>query len=98
LVARRWYPTVVGFFMRVAMGVIKGWQRYLLRMGASRLQEAVARILENGKAKQAYLKRSLATKDLREANIRAKPVLMDFDRIIARAKDQLKGRPLPLVS
>jgi hypothetical protein len=49
--------------MRVVIGVIKGWQRYLLRTGASRLEEAVARILESGKAKQTYLKRSLGTKD-----------------------------------
>ena len=33
-------------------------------------------MLENGKDFQKHLKRSLGTKDLREANIRAKPVLV----------------------
>ena len=78
------------------MGVIKDRHgTYCARQKVPmRLQEAVARILENGKAKQAYLKRSLGTKDLREANIRAKPVLMEFDKIIARAEERLKVRPL----
>jgi hypothetical protein len=46
------------------------------------LQAAVAQVLGNGKARQAYLKKSLGTKDLKAANVRAKPVLMEFDRII----------------
>lgn len=59
-----------------------------------RLQEATARILENGKAKQVWLKRSLGTKKLQEAHVRAKPVQMEFDRIIARAEETLKARPM----
>ena len=59
-----------------------------------RLQQAVARILENGRSKQVWLKRSLGTKVLREANVRGKPVQMEFDRIIAEAEAQLKERPL----
>jgi hypothetical protein len=43
------------------------------------LQAAVARLLDNGKGLQKHLKRSLGTKDLREANIRAKPVLAEFE-------------------
>ncbi len=39
-----------------------------------RLQGAVARVLENGKSKQVWLKRSLGTKVLSEANVRGKPV------------------------
>ncbi|WP_409363823.1 DUF6538 domain-containing protein [Bradyrhizobium liaoningense] len=50
------------------------------------LQGAVALELGNGKVVQKHLKKSLGTKDLREANIRAKPVLAEFDRIIAKAK------------
>ncbi|WP_407193471.1 tyrosine-type recombinase/integrase [Bradyrhizobium sp. STM 3566] len=60
------------------------------------MQAAVARELNNGKAVQKHLKRSLGTKDLREANIRAKPVLAEFDRIIARATARLKESGAPL--
>jgi hypothetical protein len=73
--------------MRALMGLIKDrhgtWcaqQRV-----PKRLQVAVARLLGKGKPKQVYLKRSLATKDLRSANIRAKPVQMEFDRILRDA-------------
>lgn len=58
------------------------------------LQEAVARILNKGKVKQVWLKRSLGTKKVGEANVRAKPVLMEFDRIIAQAKAAVKARPI----
>jgi hypothetical protein len=37
---------------------------------------------------------SLGTKDKREANLRAKPVLMEFDRILARAEALLSQTPL----
>ena len=49
------------------------------------LEETTAQHLGNGKPRQVFLKRTLGTKDLREANIRAKPVLIEFDRIIAQA-------------
>ena len=61
------------------------------------LQAAVARELNNGKAAQKHLKRSLGTKVLREANIRAKPVLAEFDQIIARAKARLAATTVPVV-
>jgi hypothetical protein len=50
------------------------------------LQIAVARLLKNGKPKQVFLKKSLGTKDLRQANITIKPVLIQFDRIIRDAE------------
>jgi hypothetical protein len=59
-----------------------------------RLQEAVAGVLDKGKSKQVWLKRSLGTKVLNEANVRGKPVQMEFDRIIAQAEAQLKERPV----
>src|SRR5262249_22361774 len=59
-----------------------------------KLQNAVAQVLGNGKTKQTWLKRSLGTKVLQVANVRAKPVQMEFDRIFARAEDLLKARPL----
>jgi hypothetical protein len=43
-------------------------------------------VLDNGKGVQKHPKRSLDTKDPREANIRAKAVLAEFDRIIGKAK------------
>ncbi|MCK1477399.1 site-specific integrase [Bradyrhizobium sp. 197] len=61
------------------------------------LQAAVARELNNGKTVQKNLRRSLGTKDIREANIRAKPVLADFDQIIAKAKARLAATTVPMV-
>jgi integrase len=57
------------------------------------LQEATARILGNGKARQTWLKRSLGTKDLARANTLAKPVLIEFDRTLERARGLLKEHP-----
>lgn len=67
---------------------------YARRKVPERLQEAVARILDNGKARQVWLKKSLGTKVVAQANVRAKPVQIEFDRIIAEAEAQLKQRPL----
>ena len=82
--------------MRALMNVIKDRHgTYCARRKVpERLQEAVARIVDNGRARQVWLKKSLGTIVLAEANVRAKPVLMEFDRIIARAEEQLKERPV----
>jgi len=82
--------------MRAMMGLHKDrhgtyYARHKVPQG---LQEAVARVLDNGKSKQVWLKRSLGTKVLSEANVRGKPVQMEFDRIIAKAEAQLKQRPV----
>jgi hypothetical protein len=61
------------------------------------LQAAVARVLDNGKGVQKHLKRSLGTKDLREANIRAKPVLAQFDQIISKAKAFIAANSSPTI-
>src|SRR6476660_9825347 len=53
---------------------------------ALHLEEAVARVLDNGKPKQVWLKRTLATKDFAEAKRRVKAVQIEFDRILERAK------------
>jgi hypothetical protein len=58
------------------------------------LEEAVARVLGDSKVKRSWLKKSLGTKDERQANIRAKPVMMKFDRVLEQARALLK--PLPL--
>jgi len=82
--------------MRLLMNVIKDRHGtyYARKKIPVRLQEAVARVLGNGKPRQTWLKRSLGTKDIGEANVRAKPVQIKFDQIIAQAEVQLKARPL----
>lgn len=42
----------------------------------------------------SWLKRSLGTKDIRQANTRAKLVLMEFDQIIAKVEATLKLLPV----
>jgi hypothetical protein len=83
--------------VRVLMGVIQDRHgTYCAQQKVpEKLQVAVARVLDNGKATQKYLKRSLRTKDIREANIRAKPVLAEFDRIIAKAKSLAANAETP---
>jgi hypothetical protein len=78
------------------MGLIKDRHGtyYARHKVPERLQGVVARILGNGKARQVWLKKSLGTKVVAQANVRAKPVQMEFDRIIGRAEAQLKERPV----
>lgn len=57
-------------------------------------EEAAARVLgDTGRSRVSWLQRSLGTKDLRTANTLAKPVLMEFDAILAKAAALLS--PLP---
>lgn len=80
---------------RELMGVVKIGDIYYARKYVPKgLQEAVARVLEEQKARVSWLKRSLQTKDLRVANIKAKPVLMEFDRVLAKAAKLLDDVPL----
>ena len=57
------------------------------------LQEAVAKVLGKGKPRQTHLKKSLGTKDLKTVNVRAKPVQMEFDRIMRGAQALLDTKP-----
>jgi integrase len=59
-----------------------------------RLERPVAKLLDVGKERRAWLKKSLGTKDKHTASIRAKPVLMQFDQTLARAEALLRQRPL----
>ncbi len=59
-----------------------------------RLQAAVARVLDQGKERQSFLKKSLATKDLKTANVRAKPIQAGFDRVLGEAEQLLTARPM----
>ncbi|MDA9545851.1 hypothetical protein ACM43_15770 [Bradyrhizobium sp. CCBAU 45321] len=69
---------------------------YVQRKVPERLQEAVARVLNSGKSKQVFLKKSLGTKVLKEANVAATHVLADFNRTLADAEALLKERPVIL--
>ncbi len=64
---------------------------YVRKKVPKRLEQPTAEFLGNGKPRQVFLKRTLDTKDLREANIRAKPVL---DRILAQAEALTVQRPV----
>jgi hypothetical protein len=81
--------------MRRLMGVIKDRHGtyYAQQRVPERLQKAVARVLGKGRSKQVFLKRSLGTKVLKDANVRAKLVLSDFDRIIRDAEAVEKSKP-----
>ena len=57
------------------------------------LEAVVAQVLANGKPTQTWLKKSLGTKSPQEAKLRGKPVLIEFDHTIERARDLLKQRP-----
>src|SRR5450759_4105224 len=72
---------------RVLMGVIKDRHGtyHAQQKVPLRLQAAVARVRGLDRDKQVNLKASLGTKDLKTANVRAKPVLAGFDRIIREA-------------
>jgi hypothetical protein len=82
--------------MRALMGLIKNRHgTYCAQQRVpARLQAAVAQVLRNGKARQVYLKKSLGTKDLRAANVRAKPIQVGFDRVLGQAEQLLTARPL----
>ena len=67
---------------------------YVRKKVPKRLEQPTAEFLDNGKSRQVFLKRTLDTKDLREANIRAKPVLIEFDRILAQAEALTVQRPV----
>lgn len=82
--------------MRALMGLIKDRHGtyHAQRKVPERLQEAVARVLKSDKPKQVFLKKSLGTKVLREANVAATHVLADFNRTLATAEALLKERPV----
>jgi hypothetical protein len=67
---------------------------YAQRKVPERLQREVAAVLNHLKDRKPFLKKSLGTKVLSQANITAKPVLMEFDRIL-RAAEALKDAKPP---
>jgi hypothetical protein len=59
-----------------------------------KLEEAAAVVTATSKPRVAFLQRSLRTKDKREAQRLAPPVLMEFERVLAEAEALLMERPL----
>jgi hypothetical protein len=82
--------------MRLMMGLIKDRHGtyYARKKVPKHLEAAAARVLNNGKFKQVWLKRSLATKDHSEAKRRVKAVQIEFDRLIEQAQELLTERLL----
>ncbi|MDH4982790.1 site-specific integrase [Hyphomicrobium sp. D-2] len=69
------------------MGVVKNRHgTYVVRKKVPKgLEEAVARVLGDERQRVAWLQRSLGTKDLKIANVAAKPILIEFDAVLAKA-------------
>ncbi|MGZ5871337.1 MAG: DUF6538 domain-containing protein, partial [Bradyrhizobium sp.] len=66
---------------------------YAQRKVPKGLEAAAAVVLRQGKKRQSYLLRSLGTDSRTEANVRIKPVLIDFDRIIREAEALESSKP-----
>jgi hypothetical protein len=82
--------------MRMLMGVWKSKNGvyYVRKKVPAKLERSVPIVLGHPRPRMAWLKRSLRTKDIREANIKAKPVLMEYDRVLAKAAALLQEVPL----
>jgi hypothetical protein len=87
--------------MRASMGLLKNEHGvYVVRKKVpARLREAVATLKTNnpgriGKPSQSFLQRSLRTKDLHQAKVLAKPVLIEFDQVLAKAEALIADTPM----
>lgn len=69
---------------------------YARKFVPEELRSEVARLLPGGKDTVSWLTRSLRTKDASQANVRAKPVLMEFDRLLASARTAVACEPAPM--
>jgi hypothetical protein len=81
--------------MRVGMGLIKNehgvW--HVRKKVPKALEAATAAVMGVPKARVSWLKESLR-KDKKQATVRAKPVMMKFDRILAQAEATLVEYPV----
>jgi N-methylhydantoinase A/oxoprolinase/acetone carboxylase beta subunit len=82
--------------MRVGMGLIKNeygvW--HVRRRVPNKLRAAVASVTGASKASVSWLKETLRTKDEKQAKVLAKPVMMKFDGILAKAEALLVEHPV----
>jgi len=74
--------------MRISMGIVRNQHGvfHLRKKVPKKLEEAVALVTDTTKPRVAWLKKTLNTKDHKAAKVRAAPVLMEFDRILAKAE------------
>ena len=83
--------------VRALMGLMKDrhgtW--YARVKVPERLQGAVARVLDQGKQRQSFLKKSLGTKELKAANVSTNPVLAGFDRVMRDATAIVSREAVP---
>src|ERR1700737_4871497 len=82
--------------MRVGMGLIKNeYGVYHVRRKVPKaLEVATARAMGVPKERVSWAKETLGTKDEKQARVRAKPVMMKFDRILAQAEALLVEHPV----
>jgi hypothetical protein len=82
--------------MRISMGIIKNQHGvyHLRKKVPKRLEAAVALVTGAAKERVSWLKKTLDTKDHKSAKVRAVPLLMEFDRILAQAEALTADRPL----
>jgi integrase len=82
--------------MAVSMGLVKNEHGvWVVRVKVPpRLQEAVARVFDNGKARQTWLQKTTGTKNKAEAKRIAIDILAEFNKTLAEAKTLLAERPL----
>src|SRR5829696_3870293 len=71
---------------------------YAQRKVPERLQREVSAVLNHPTGRKPFLKKSLGTKVLSQANLTAKPVLMEFDRIIRAAEAMKDANPVTRAS
>ena len=81
--------------MRISMNVIKNEHGvfHVRKKVPMKLEGATATVMDLSKPRVAWLKKSLGTKDLKAAKVRATSVLMEFYRILAAGRGALVERP-----
>jgi len=78
------------------MGLIKNEHGvyHVRRKVPKALEEATATVMGVSKTRVSWLKETLGTKDEKQAKVRAKPVMMKFDGILAKAEALLVEHPV----
>ncbi len=82
--------------MRYGMGLVQNEYGvfHVRRKVPKALEVAIARVTGAPKDRVSWLKKTLGTKDEKQARVLAKPVMMEFDRIIAQAEALLVEHPV----
>jgi hypothetical protein len=82
--------------MRIGMGLIKNEHGvfHVRRKVPKALEEATASVMDFPRERVSWLKKTLRTKDAKRARVLAKPVMMEFDRILAQAEALLVEHPV----